>query len=55
MTELRLILIGIGIVAFAYSVRTGADWPRWVAIGCLLLALAVRWVLKIRRSRAGKL
>ncbi len=40
--QLRLLLIGAGIMAFAFAMRTGTDWARWVAIGCLVGALALR-------------
>jgi hypothetical protein len=49
MTQLRLLLIGGGIMAFAFALRTGTDWARWVAIGCLVGALGVRVFDKLRR------
>lgn len=42
MTIARLALILTGVVAFAYSMNTGVDWGRWVAIGCVATALALR-------------
>ncbi len=48
MTQLRLLLIGGGIVAFAFALRTGTDWARWVAIGCLVGALGVRLYTKLK-------
>ncbi len=49
MTQLRLLFIGAGIMAFAFALRTGTDWARWVAIACLVAALALRVVAKLRR------
>ena len=49
MTQLRLLLIGGGIVAFAFALRTGTDWARWVAIGCLVGAVGVRVIAKLRK------
>jgi hypothetical protein len=50
MMAWRLALIGAGIMAFAFALRTGSDWARWVAIGCLVGALALRVVDKLRRN-----
>ncbi len=49
MTIARLVLIVAGIGAFAYSMNTGVDWGRWVAIGCVAAALALRVVERIAR------
>jgi len=49
MTQLRLLLIGAGIMAFAFALRTGTNWARWVAIGCLVAAVGVRIVAKLKR------
>jgi hypothetical protein len=48
MIPWSLALIGAGVMAFAFALRTGNDWARWVAIACLVGALALRAVNKIR-------
>lgn len=42
MTIVRLGLIVVGVIAFAYSMNSGVVWGRWVAIGCVAAALALR-------------
>lgn len=49
MTIVRLALILAGVLAFAYALNTGVDWGRWVAIGCIAAALALRMVERIIR------
>ncbi len=49
MMVARLVLIGAGIVAFAFALRTGTDWARFLAIGCLVAALGLRLVAKLKR------
>lgn len=49
MTIVRLALILAGIGAFAYSMNTGADSGRWVAIGCVAAALALRIAERIAK------
>ncbi len=49
MMQLRLALIGAGIMAFAFALRTGTNWARWAAIACLVGALALRIVAKLKR------
>ncbi len=49
MTIARLVLILAGIAAFAYSMNSGEDWGRWVAIGCVAAALALRIVERIAK------
>ncbi len=49
MNQWRLALIGAGVMAFAFALRTGSNWARWVAIGCLVGALALRVVDKLKR------
>jgi hypothetical protein len=48
MMQWRLALIGAGIMAFAFALRTGSNWARWAAIGCLVAALGLRVVDKLR-------
>jgi tellurite resistance protein TehA-like permease len=49
--RLGLGLVGVGF--FAYSLRSGLDWARWVAIGCLAVAVTLRFVDRaLSRSRS---
>lgn len=49
MIALRLALIGAGVMAFVVALRTGTDWIRWVGIGCLAAALAIRLIERLRK------
>ncbi len=49
MIALRLALIGAGVMAFVVALRTGTEWVRWVGIGCLAAALAIRLFERIRK------
>jgi len=51
MIALRLALIGAGIMAFIFALRTGTEWVRWVGIACLAGALIIRLVERLTRSR----
>ena len=48
MIALRLALIGAGVMAFIFAVRTGPNWVRWVGIACLAGALLIRLVERLR-------
>ncbi|MDQ8158742.1 MAG: hypothetical protein P3B76_01315 [Gemmatimonadota bacterium] len=50
MIALRIALIGAGVMAFIFALRTGTDWVRWVGIGCLAGALLLRLVERLRKS-----
>ncbi|WP_411281961.1 hypothetical protein [Gemmatimonas sp.] len=52
MIALRLALIGAGIMAFIVALRTGTEWVRWVGIGCLVGALIIRLVERLRGPRS---
>lgn len=39
----KLILALAAAILFAWSLRTGADEPRWIAIALLAIAVALRW------------
>ena len=51
MIALRLALIGAGVMAFVFALRTGTEWVRWVGIGCLAAALIIRLVERLRARR----
>lgn len=45
LTQAKLALLLIAAILFAGSLRLqGADWLRWVAIGLLVVALALRFL-----------
>lgn len=49
----RLLLGLIGVAFFLWSLRTGTDWARWVAIGCLAVAVLLRFVDRmLQRGRS---
>ena len=50
MIALRIALIGAGVMAFIFALRTGTDWVRWVGIGCLAGALLLRLLERLRKS-----
>ena len=50
MIALRIALIGAGVMAFIFALRTGTDWARWMGIGCLAGALLLRLVERLRKS-----
>ena len=50
MIALRIALIGAGVMAFIFALRTGTDWVRWVGIACLAGALMLRLVERLRKS-----
>ena len=43
LTTARLGLLLAGIVLFIYSMRVGVEWARLLAIGLLVLAVAIRF------------
>ncbi|HYW30713.1 MAG TPA: hypothetical protein VE869_04330 [Gemmatimonas sp.] len=43
----RVSLLLTGIAAFAYSINTGNDMVRYVAIGCIAAALLLRIVSRL--------
>jgi hypothetical protein len=47
LTIVRIALLLAGIGCFAYSMNSGNDMARWVAIGCVVAALLVRVVGKL--------
>lgn len=49
MLQLRVALIGAGVMAFAVALRTGIEWARWVGMACLVVALALRFVARRQR------
>jgi cytochrome b len=52
MIALRLALIGAGVMAFVFALRTGTEWVRWVGIACLAGALLIRLIDRMRRLRS---
>ena len=44
MIRLRLVLIGAGVAAFAYALRTGKEGARWLGIALVAVALVLRFV-----------
>lgn len=42
LAQAKLALLVMAAIFFAGSLRSGLDWPRWVAIGLLIVALALR-------------
>ena len=52
MIALRLALIGAGVMAFVFAVRTGTEWVRWVGIAGLAGALLLRLIARLRRPRS---
>ena len=52
MMALRLALIGAGVMAFVFALRTGTEWVRWVGIACLAAALLIRLIERLRRPRS---
>jgi hypothetical protein len=44
MMAARIALLLAGIACFAYSMNSGSDIARWVAIGCVAAALLLRVV-----------
>jgi uncharacterized BrkB/YihY/UPF0761 family membrane protein len=49
ITIARIALLLVGIACFAYALNTRTDWARWVAIGCVAVALLLRFVDRSRR------
>ncbi len=41
-------MIVAGAVAFAYAMRSGTEWARWVGIGLVGAALLLRFIGKPR-------
>jgi hypothetical protein len=52
MIAIRLALIGAGVMAFIFALRTGTEWARWVGIACLAVALLIRLIDRLRRPRS---
>jgi hypothetical protein len=46
-TIARLALIVAGVLAFGYSLNTGNQVARWVAIGCVVGALLLRMISRL--------
>lgn len=51
MMAVRLVLIGAGVMAFVFALRTGTEWGRWVGIGCLAGALVIRLIERLSKPR----
>jgi hypothetical protein len=49
-TQFKLALALAAAILFAGSIRTGLDWPRYVAIALLIVAVLLRF-LQPRRPR----
>jgi hypothetical protein len=43
-TQLRVLLILVGVIAFSLAMRTGIPWLRWVGIAGVAVALALRFL-----------
>ena len=43
MIRVRLLLLVVGILAFAVALRGGVEWMRWVGIGGVAAALLLRF------------
>jgi hypothetical protein len=48
-TIVRLILILLGVLCFAYSLNSGNTMARWVAIGFVFAAIAVRAIGRVMK------
>lgn len=44
VTRAKLVLAVMAAIFFAGSLRSGANWPRWVAIALLAAAVLLRFV-----------
>jgi hypothetical protein len=51
MIALRLALIGAGVMAFVFALRTGTEWVRGVGIACLAGALIIRLIERVKSRR----
>ena len=50
-TTFKLALALVGAIFFAASLRSGLDWPRYVAIALVSVAVLLRFVQPTRRPR----
>ena len=50
LTRMKLALALMAAIFFAGSMRTGQDWPRWVAIALLAAAVLLRFLRPRPRS-----
>lgn len=50
-TTFKLALALVAAILFAASLRSGLDWPRYVAIALLVVAVLLRFVQPPRRPR----
>ena len=44
IVRIRLLLLVVGVAAFAFALNTGIEWLRWVGIVCAAAALLLRFV-----------
>jgi len=42
--RVRLFFVIMGVAAFAYAMRSEEEWARWAGIGCMAVALVLRFV-----------
>ncbi|HEX5829779.1 MAG TPA: hypothetical protein VFY16_02285 [Gemmatimonadaceae bacterium] len=49
LTTFKLALALVAAILFIYSLRTGDERARWVAIACLAIAVLLRFVRPSRR------
>ena len=50
-TTFKLALAVAAAILFAASMRSGLDWPRYVAIALIVVAVLLRFVQHPRRQR----
>jgi hypothetical protein len=50
-TTFKLALALVAAILFAASLRSGLEWPRYVAIALLVVAVAMRFIQPPRRQR----
>lgn len=50
-TRIKLGLAIMALIFFAASMRTGLDWQRFVAMGLLIAAVALRFVERFQRRK----
>jgi hypothetical protein len=51
LTRIKLALTIMALVFFVAGMRTNEEWQRWVGIGLLALAVALRFVDRSRAPR----
>lgn len=44
LTRIKMGLFFAALIFFTNSMLTGNDWPRWVAVGLLVVAFLIRFV-----------